>query len=380
MLDITEFFGETSGGVRTYLLQKARYVEARPWLRQVLLVPGPEDAIHATDGVRCYRLRGPAIPTQHPYRFMLATRSTSRVVAHEHPNLIEVGSTWLVPWLIRSANRELRIPTVWFYHSHFPRIVAPHPAKAGWARRTASATAWRYVRRLGRLVGATLAPCEGVARELEAAGVERVCRVSLGVDLERFHPSRRLHAESTRRRFGLPDGPLALYVGRFAREKDLDVLLAAWRDVRARTGATLALVGDGPSREWLRRQPGAAGVLWLPFERDRDRLADLMAAVDLYIAPSPTETFGLAAHEALASGVPVIAAEPGGVAESVQRSAAGAVFPAGDAGALAEVTTAIFQSDLHAFGARGRAYVEENHGWDTVFDRLFAVYRGVLAR
>jgi alpha-1,6-mannosyltransferase len=380
VLDITEFFGETSGGVRTYLLQKARYVERRTALRQVLLVPGAEDAVRETEGVRCYHLRGPAIPTQRPYRFMLATRSTARIVAHERPDIIEVGSTWLVPWLIRLANRELRIPTVWFYHSHFPRIVAPHPATAGWARRTASAAAWRYVRRLGGLVHATLAPCDGVARELEAAGLERVHRVSLGVDVERFHPGRRFRAEATRRSYGLPDGPLALYVGRFAREKDLDVLLAGWREVEARTGTRLVLAGDGPSRDWLRRRPGAASAIWLPFERSRDRLADLMAAVDLYMAPSPTETFGLAAHEALASGTPVVAAEPGGVAETVQRSAAGAVFPAGDAGALAEVTTALLRDDLRSLGGRGRAYVEAHHRWDAVFDRLFAIYREVLSR
>ena len=74
VLDISEFFGETTGGVRTYLLQKARYVESRPELRQVLVVPGARDSIHETGGVRCYRLHGPSIPTQKPYRFMLATR------------------------------------------------------------------------------------------------------------------------------------------------------------------------------------------------------------------------------------------------------------------------------------------------------------------
>src|SRR5208282_3300355 len=66
VLDITKWFGETSGGVRTYLLQKARYVEARPDLRHVLVIPGARDAITAGNGVRCYRLRGPRIPTQRP--------------------------------------------------------------------------------------------------------------------------------------------------------------------------------------------------------------------------------------------------------------------------------------------------------------------------
>ena len=131
MLDITEFFGDTTGGVRTYLLEKAKYVQRRPELRQVLVGPGAEDEILEASGVRCYRLHGPHIPTQKPYRFMLATRSTTRIVAHERPDLIEVGSAWCAPWLVRLATRGLRVPAVWFYHSNFPRIIAPRPHSAG---------------------------------------------------------------------------------------------------------------------------------------------------------------------------------------------------------------------------------------------------------
>ncbi|HEU5304111.1 MAG TPA: glycosyltransferase, partial [Gemmatimonadales bacterium] len=241
VLDISEFFGETTGGVKTYLLQKSRYVETRPRLRQVLVVPGARDSILETSGVRCYRLHGPSIPTQKPYRFMLATRSTSRIVAHERPSLIEVGSAWCAPWLIHLAPRRIEVPAVWFYHSNFPRVIAPWPATAGRLRRTASDFAWRYARRLSRLVEATLAPSDFVAGELEREGIERVERVSLGVDLERFHPRRREYAQKTRADFGLPDGPLALFVGRFAREKELDLLLEAWPEVERRTGARLAL-------------------------------------------------------------------------------------------------------------------------------------------
>src|SRR5687768_1653994 len=53
VLDITEFFVETTGGIRTYLLEKAKYVEASPSLRHVLVVPGPTDSITQSDGVRC---------------------------------------------------------------------------------------------------------------------------------------------------------------------------------------------------------------------------------------------------------------------------------------------------------------------------------------
>lgn len=379
VLDISEFFGETTGGVRTYLLQKARYVEARPEYRQILVVPGARDLIRDASGVRCYRLHGPAIPFQRQYRFMLATRSTSRVVAHERPDLIEVGSAWFVPWLVHYATRRVDVPAVWFYHSNFPEIVAPGSRNPGPARRALSELAWRYARRLSAGVRATLAPSETVARQLEAAGIERVVRVSLGVDVERFHPARRAAGVETRRRLGLPEGvPLGVFVGRLAREKELDVAMAAWREVERRTGARLVIVGDGPSRGWLQRQPGGERVCWVPYVRDRDVVADLLAACDLYVAPGSAETFGLAALEALASGTPVLSCDRGGVAETVGRSGAGAVYPAGDPHGCAEAAVRLFEGDLPALGRIGRAYAEAEHAWDRVLDRLFAVYRGVL--
>lgn len=379
ILDISEFFGETTGGVRTYLLEKARYVQQKPLLRQVLVVPGAKDEILEGGGVRCYRLHGPPIPTQKPYRFMLATRSTGRIVAHERPDLIEVGSAWCAPWLIRLATRRIDVPTVWFYHSNFPRIIAPRPHSVGWLRRKASSAAWRYVRRLGRLVHTTIAPSETVVQELRDAGLDNVVCVPLGVDLDRFNPGRRGHAGETRRRFGLPKGRLAMYAGRVAGEKDLDVLLRGWPRVEQRTGTRLVIVGDGPARRTLGASPGGDRAIWIPFERDRDRLADLHAAVDLYVAPGPAETFGLAALEALASGNPVLSVNQGGVAETVRRSGAGMLYASGDSADMAETAERLLGTGLASLGTRARLYVESHHGWSAVFDRLFSVYQGVLA-
>ncbi len=378
ILDITEFFGETTGGVRTYLLEKARYVQRRPALRQTIVVPGARDEILEASGVRCYRLHGPSVPTQKPYRFMLATRSTSRIVAHERPDLIEVGSTWFAPWLVHLATQRVDVPAVWFYHSNFPRVIAPWPETAGRARRAAAEFAWGYVRRLGRLVRATLAPSDFVARELERAGVERVVRVGLGVDLARFNPARRARAADIRQRHGLPEGPLAIYVGRFAAEKEVDLLLQAWPEVRRRTGANLVLVGDGPARRKFQRRPGSDRLHWLPFQQDRDELADLLAAADLMVSPCSIETFGLSALEALASGTPLLGADRGGIGETIARSGGGVTFAAGNAGELAARAEALLRADLPALGAAGRRYAEADHGWDAVLGRVFDVYRHVL--
>ena len=364
--------------MRTYLSHKARYVELRPQLRHTVVVPGASDALTQATGVRCYRLRGPHIPTRKPYRFMLATRSTHRILQHERPDLVEIGSAWLAPWIARRALRECDIPAVWFYHDNFPRVVAPQADHGAPGRWTKAAAAWQYARFVSRFCRATLVSTDFIATELQHHGVERVIRVSLGVDLDRYHPERGLGRAATRRARGLPEGPLALVVGRLAPEKRIDLVLDAWPAIARRTGARLAVVGAGPLERELRRRPGAERAYWLPFESDRDRLADLVAAVDLVISASHSETFGLAALEALACGTPVVSADTGGVAEHVSRSGGGALFLAGDPGALGDAVTDVLQGNPAALGARGRAYAELHHAWPAVFDRIFDVYRGIL--
>ncbi|HUX34220.1 MAG TPA: glycosyltransferase [Gemmatimonadaceae bacterium] len=377
VLDITEFFGETSGGVRTYLFEKARYVDARPHLRHVVVVPGRRDAITETAGVRCYRLRGPRVPTQAPYRFMLATRSSRRIVEHERPDVIEVGSIGLVPWVVRHAARGAAVPLVAFYHSHLPRMIAPRGAQSPVHRRLGESLAWRYLRALDRHFATTIVASDFAARELAAAGIDRTTRVPLGVDLALFHPRRRGSASMARRLAGLSTRPMVLFVGRLARDKEVETLIEGWRLAQPRLDAELVIVGSGPRAAALHARASGLRVRWVPYVANRVRLAHLMAAADVCVAPSSVETFGLSAIEALASGVPVLAADRGGVAELVERSGAGARFEAASPASLAEQLAALFRADLPALGARGRAYAERDHDWTRVLDRLFAVYDGL---
>lgn len=372
ILDITEFFGETSGGVRTYLMEKAAYVERHPELRQVLVLPAGIDSITEVDGVRCYRMRGPRVPTQHPYRFMLATRSNRRVVEHERPDVIEVGSPGLVPWIIRHPARRLGIPLVHFYHSDYPSLMG-----RGIARKFAA----RYARALDRLFVTTIVASSTVADDLRRAGIDRVTRIPLGVDPRCFTPGRRARGMELRARLGLDDGPLVIFVGRFAREKELKLLLTAWPTIRARTGAQLLLVGEGPLRrpllDSIHGRPWSHSVRWFPFTADREQLAALLAAADLFVSPGIAETFGLAALEALASGTPVLSADHGGVAEQVTASGAGTLFPAGNASELASAAVTLLTTGDPALRGLARAYATSEHDWDTVFARIVNLYRTV---
>lgn len=381
VLDVTEFYGDTTGGIRTYLREKAAYVEAHPALRQVLVLPGPRDALTESGGVRCYRLQGPRVPGAAPYRFMLATRTNRRIVKHERPDVIEVGSPALVPWIVRLAARGTDARVVAFYHSNFPRLFSPSPEGASGLRRSLHDLAWRYARHLDRFFAHTIVCSEFVASDLRRAGIDRVTRIPLGVDLAQFHPRLRATRREVRAREGLPDGPVAAFVGRLSPEKELGAVLDAWPEVYRKTGAVLALVGDGPMRRVLvSRADGAAWARFLPYVADRSRLAALLAALDFVVAPASNETFGLASLEALATGTPVLSADRGGVSEQVVASGAGARFASGSAGSLVETAVALLRSDLDALGAKGRAYAEQDHSWESVFDRIFALYETVVRR
>jgi alpha-1,6-mannosyltransferase len=169
-----------------------------------------------------------------------------------------------------------------------------------------------------------------------------------------------------------------VFLGRLAREKQLDVVLEAWPEVERRTGATLLLVGDGPARRRLEAHSESRRVVWLPFVSDRNLTADLLAAADLYVAPGPAETFGLSALEAMAAGIPVLSVDRGGVADRIRVSGAGALYPAGDPHALAEAAIRLLHGDLRSLGQTARRYAEEHHSWPAAFGRIFEVYREVL--
>ena len=380
VLDVSEFFGNTSGGVKTYLTEKARYVQQRPWLRQVVVVPSDHDALSESDGVRWYHLRGPAIPWQRPYRAMLAVRALASIVRHERPDVIELGSPLLAPWIINGPARALDCPRVYFHHSHLPRVLAPRGRGEPLGRRAAAALAWRYLRRLSRDCALTLAASTFVADDLIAAGFGNVRRAPLGVDLALFDPRRREQRQAVRQRAGLPSGPLAIYAGRLAREKEVPLLLDAWAVLERRTGVHLAIVGDGPARRGMRERAQVQRLSWLPYEPARERLADLLAAADFYVSPCSVETFGLAALEALASGTPVLSADRGGVAEQVAASGAGALFNSGSARSLAEVAERFLAKNLALLGEKGRAYAQRHHSWTATFDVIFDMYQELARR
>ncbi|HEY7234869.1 MAG TPA: glycosyltransferase [Gemmatimonadaceae bacterium] len=377
VLDVAEWFGDASGGIRTYLLAKGEYVRGHSHLRQVLVLPGAQDNVIDDGGVRTYSVRGPRVPAQSQYRFLFALRKLRRVIERERPDVIEVGSLLFAPWLVAMAARGYRAPRLVFYHENLERRLAfPRGAAAAW-RELSRGPLRAYLRAVSASADAGVAASDTQIRDLADAGITGVARSPLGVDLQRFHPARRRYASATRSTLGVStNDPVVAFAGRLAPEKELTLLLHAWRAIENRCSATLLVMGEGPLEQQVRRAALSGRVVLLPFQRDRAMVADILAAADLLVVPGTIETFGLAALEAMACGTPVVVPDSGGASELVSRSGAGESFIGGNADSLVSAVCGLLDDPvrLAVLGRVGRRYVEREHDWQRVFDDLFALY------
>lgn len=142
------------------------------------------------------------------------------------------------------------------------------------------------------------------------------------------------HGDALRMELG-HGNPVLMHISNFRPVKRVRDVVRTFAGVRAERPATLVMVGDGPDRGAAEEEARLLGVSQdVRFLGRIDDVAPLLSAADLYLFPSETESFGLSALEALASGVPVIASRVGGVAEVVRDGITGALLPLGDVKAM----------------------------------------------
>ena len=158
--------------------------------------------------------------------------------------------------------------------------------------------------------------------QLIRGGIRDVRVFGRGVDAELFHPAKRSEAvrESLRVQ---PGGTLVLYAGRLSKEKNLELLLKAFSRLAAsRPGARLVVTGDGPDRRNLVRSYRSSAITFTSW-KSGEELATLFASADIFALPSSTETLSLVSLESMASGVPVLTMNAGGVRSVVEHDKTG---------------------------------------------------------
>lgn len=200
------------------------------------------------------------------------------------------------------------------------------------------------------------------------------------VDVERF---RRLPKDHFRRAIAPGGEKILAHVSNFRPVKRTADTVEVMAGLRARgVAAKLLLVGDGPDRMATEHRARALGVADdVRFLGKQDPIEEILSVTDAFLMPSGSETFGLAALEAMACGVPVVSSNAGGLPELVVDGETGFLCPLGDVEAMTEATARLLTDDaLQAqMAAASAARAADEFGLDRVIPRYEAHYERVLA-
>ena len=287
---------------------------------------------------------------------------TRRAIAAFRPDLVHLHWLDAGPAMIRLARHWPRtVVSVWGRDVIWDGA-APEPAARVARKRALLATA-QEVTAITEFHAARTRPLLGAGQRLSV--------VPWGVDTARFRP----------RQDGGGGAPLIGFAKHYLPKYGPEVLLEAMVRVHARRpDARLVMVGHGDPAPYRAQATalGLDGVVELRGPATHEAVPELMRGFDVFCMPSvyDSETFGVAAVEAAASGVPVVATRVGGVPEAVQDGITGVLVAPRDPAALATALLALLADPARArrLGEAGRAFVCDRYEWRSNVDAMEAVY------
>jgi glycosyltransferase involved in cell wall biosynthesis len=365
----TDTYAPQLNGVTRTLLRLAREAAARG--ADVRVYTAGDPSAHPTAGVT----RFPSLPFRGYPQLRLAWPGVQPLLAdwgQWDPHLVHAATPFGVGIAARAAALRLGIPFVTSYHTSLSDYAKFY--RLGWLSRPG----WTFLRWFHNRGRRTYCPTHAIADDLRARGFTGTCVWGRGVDTAAFAPEWR--SLEFRRAYGVADAEfVVLYVGRLAREKGLDQLLAAMQQLRATgQGAVLrlVLVGDGPY-EAACRAGAPSGTVFTGTLSGHD-LSAAFASGDLFVFPSTTDTFGNVILEAMASGVPVLAADSRVSREQVGRGR-GFLFDVSVPGGLAKAIGELMVSrEARLLASRAALADVAARTWVRVFDGLFSDYLQVV--
>jgi len=311
-----------------------------------------------------------AFPLYRHYR--VALPSPAAIFAHLDafkPDMVQVAAPTPLGFMGQYYARRRGLPTVSSYHTHFADYFPYY--HLGFLQRPG----WGLLRRFHNAGLRTYVPSRLCMDRLQGLGFTNLELWERGLDAESFSP--RFRSPEERLRWAKDDELLCLYAGRLVADKDLRVLAGALEQAR-KQGLKLRCVfaGDGPLRAELQARlpqdhfPG--------FVRG-EALARLYASSDLFVFPSPNETFGNVVLEAMASGLPVLAVDAGGPVDLVDQGRSGVLVRPGDVQAFAAALLSLGRDPgkRRSMGAHSLSRAQRYH-WRSVHGRLIASYERLL--
>ncbi len=359
---VAESFLPHINGVTNSVLRTIEYLKMHGH-EVTVIAPGPGD--DSVGDVPVVRMGSFGFPGYDELRIALPKRVLESVLENIAPDVIHVAAPAVLgAWALRVA-RKIDVPTVAIYQTDI----------AGFARQyrlgATSSAVWKYIAAIHNKADLTLAPSTAAVWDMRRNGVNNVVRWMRGVDSVRFNPKHR--NDFLRHRFGAPDKIIVGFVGRLAREKQVERLA----EVSALPGVSVVVVGDGPCREKLERLIPRAHFTGFVSGLE---LSQLYASFDVFAHTGVDETFCQTVQEALASGVPVVAPAAGGPLDLVQHGLNGFLWSPSRhdtfVESVHELVTNFSVRELCSHNARSSVL---DRTWDSVMSELVGHYRAVAS-
>lgn len=408
IVQLANMYHLRSGGLRTVVDTLGRGYSAAGHDR-ILIVPGAKRSVVEDEHGTVITL--PGTPVTGGYRMILRAEKVLEILAALSPDSIEVSDKATLagagPWA-----RDRGVRAVLFSHERLGEMVSN---RTGAQSGSLQKAVMRWTRHVVAGFDEVVATSAFGERELALAGARNIHRVPLGVDLEVFRPSagrgtaeaRAASTDSAKSGFATVTSPDSVarpgvvrlaYAGRLSNEKNPQAAIETIRVLRCwGVDARLDLYGSGPQCGALARRSKGLPVVFHGHVARRADLAEQLTGADLVLAPSACETFGLAALEALACGVAVVAAEGSGAAELVSQTpppesgnaahgsratpggappgAGIAVTPTGPGLAAGVLELLTYPACERASAARTRA---SQFPWSASVERMLAIHQGAL--
>jgi glycosyltransferase involved in cell wall biosynthesis len=355
---ITETFLPSVNGVVTRLCQSIR------WLKEdghEVFIITPDMGVSDFEGVPVA-----GIPTNSLFHL----RKVKHLLQDFQPDVVHVVDPAIMGVSGLLYARRLKLPVIASYHSLKPqlsdrlRLLILKPIL------------WWYLQTLHKRANLNLCTSESLLAKLQAEHFTNIHLWDHGVDANYYHPIRFDAAIRDRLTGGQKDKKLLLYVGRLAPENRIEKL----REVFDKSaGFCLAIVGDGPHRAYLEQYFQDTDTVFTG-SLYGDELASAYASSDIFVFPSTTKAAGLVFLEAMASGLPVVAAKCGPTSEQVNDSITGLLYDPAVEDDFIQLLSLLKDDGFRLkLGEQART-VSQMTGWDTSFEQLLDLYKETLEK
>jgi glycosyltransferase involved in cell wall biosynthesis len=266
---------------------------------------------------------------------------------------------------------DLQLPVLFSFHTLYGEFVKQYRGLGILSR-----VLWWLMKSYHNAADRNLTVSDFMAEDLRRRGFERVALWPPAVDCGLYNPERKSAAMRSRLSGNHPESPLVLTVSRLASEKNVSFLTEVLERVPE---ATLAIVGGGPQREELVRRFSRYKAHFVGYLRGEE-LAAAYASADAFVYASETETMGNVILEAMACGLPVIAANAGGVTSLVDHGSDGFLFTPRNATDASRYVREIIESVKHQERMSEAALKSvQSRTWKNSSDEVRTQYQQVIS-